>query len=60
MRSLMAGLALLLAACAHDAGVAASPSGPCRDDENFENGRCVARIPGDRLPPGGLPPWTRP
>ena len=24
---------------------AATPSGPCRDDENFENGKCVPRIP---------------
>ena len=25
--------------------LAATPSGPCRDDENFEKGRCAPRIP---------------
>ncbi len=37
-----------------------TPTGPCRDDESFINGRCEPRIPGDRQPPGGVPPWTRP
>lgn len=27
------------------AATIATPTGPCRDDENFENGRCAPRIP---------------
>ena len=45
---------LLMAGCGHNrnqmrpeetTAVAATPNGPCRDDENFENGRCMPRIP---------------
>ena len=53
----------LFAGCAHGPNPKTNPTaptGPCRDDENFVNGRCEPRIPGDRQPPGGVPPWTRP
>jgi hypothetical protein len=57
MKKLLLLCALALTACAHDP----NPSAPrCRDDENFVSGRCEPRIPGDRQPPGGIPPWTRP
>ncbi len=55
--------AFALAGCAHERGHAAKAAAPdvsCRADENFENGRCMPRIPGDGKPPGGIPPWTRP
>ncbi|MDD5304077.1 MAG: hypothetical protein PHS14_13330 [Elusimicrobia bacterium] len=35
---------------AKNADVEATPTGPCRDDENMVNGRCVPRIPGDSRP----------
>ena len=41
---------LALGACAgaldpgKSAATEAKPGGPCRDDENFENGRCVPRV----------------
>lgn len=58
MKTFLPFLALLvLAACAPRRMVAvdpapvepaaatiATPTGPCRDDENFEKGRCVPRI----------------
>ncbi len=58
MKTFLPFLALLaLAACAPRRYVAAdpapveptaatiaTPTGPCRDDENFENGRCAPRI----------------
>ncbi len=44
-------LPLLAAACrtpaTSDPNVEATPTGPCRDDERLENGRCVTRLPGD-------------
>lgn len=46
---------LAFAGCTHNPpaanpNVEATPTGPCRDDERLENGRCVPRIPGDNLP----------
>lgn len=46
---------LAFAGCSHNppaknADVEATPTGPCRDDENMVNGRCVPRIPGDLHP----------
>lgn len=46
---------LVFAGCSHNPpatnpNVEATPTGPCRDDERLENGRCVPRIPGDNLP----------
>jgi len=44
-------LPLFAAACrtpaTSDPNVEATPTGPCRDDERLENGRCVTRMPGD-------------
>ena len=64
MKPLLLLCALGLVGCAHVADPAARADAPagtyCRADENFENGRCSPRIPGDGKPPGGIPPWTRP
>jgi hypothetical protein len=43
---------LFLAGCAHnktpdDKPPVTTPNGPCRDDENFDDGHCVTRFPGD-------------
>ncbi len=52
---LAASLPLLAAGCGTGeripADQAATPTGPCRDDEDFINGRCQPRIPGDQRPP---------
>jgi len=44
---------ILMAGCGHSktppektTDLAATPNGPCREDENFENGKCAPRIPG--------------
>ena len=44
---------LIMAGCGHNTmppekttDLAATPSGPCRDDENFVNGKCSPRAPG--------------
>jgi hypothetical protein len=56
LRFLLCSLALsLLAGCASNRGpddkpVVTTPNGPCRDDENFDNGHCTPRFPGDGAP----------
>lgn len=48
---------LLFGGCLHNrepetqADVTATPTGPCRDDESLESGRCVPRVPGSGLTP---------